>query len=541
MNNLELIRFTLINNAIKFGEGVGPQGNPWRWGIDTREILLHPQILSAASRLIWERIKKYNPTIVAGLELAAVPLLIGIAHEAYKDGNDNLRSVIVRKTSKEYGRLRTLEGALPKVNDRIVVVDDIVSAGQSIMKAVQLLRNTPGEIVAVAALLNFKRKGEVFINSTNIQFEFIYDLVDMGMKYRDIWENDLDIQLKWKAKVNNTSRRMIEGGPLIYKDKIYVPTDRWTFMILDLNGNIIKEFPLVEDRWKKGSRSVPIVYNEKVYFGAYGGGLYIYDIINDTLKNADVPDLVRIHSNPIVVDNKIIVTDETDDKPGGGIFCVDVDTLKTLWNVRAENYVVSTPTYIDEINAVVFGANDHRIYCIKVTSGKVLWQLYTGGEVKANIAYEDGKCYAGSFNGYIYCLNARDGSLVWKRKIGHRIFFNPIISHNYILVASDSHKFFALNKYTGDIVWISSFMSWSQGEGVLYQNMVFVGSADHYVYALEQTSGKIIWRYKTEDEVGCSLVIANDCLYVTSWDGYLYCFDLKNHKYKKASECQLKQ
>jgi orotate phosphoribosyltransferase len=526
MNDLEFTRNNIINKAIKFGEGVGQKKNIVRWIFDNREILLHPETLSQVSRLIWDTIRKYNPTVIAGLELAAIPLVIGVAQEAYKEGYTNIRSIIIRKKPKEYGRLRKLEGESIRVDDRVAVIDDIVSSGKSLMDAVKSLRNTPGDIVAAATLINFKRKGEVAIRSTGIPFEYIFNLIDMGMKYIDTWENELDIQLKWKTKVNNTSNRMLEGGPLIYKDKIYVPTDRWTFMILDMDGNIIQEFPLTEDQWKKGSRSVPVVYNDKVYFGAYGGGLYIFDIATDSLTNPDIPGLVRMHSAPVIIDDKIITTYETDDKPGGGIFCIDTDTLNTNWHFKAENYVVPPPTYIKDMNAVIFGSNDFRIYCIDISSGKVLWQLYTGGEVKAAITYEHGRCYAVSFNGYIYCLNANDGSLVWKRKLGHRIFFNPIIAKDYIYVGSDSHKFFALNKDTGNIVWIASFNKWCQGGACLYKDLIFVGSADNYVYALDQNTGKIKWRYKTEDEVSCFLMIANDCLYVTSWDGYLYCFDL---------------
>jgi orotate phosphoribosyltransferase len=530
VNDWEFVRSTIMNKAIKFGEGVGQRQNNVRWIIDNREILLQPEILSAASRLIWNKIKKYNPTVIAGPELAAVPLIIGVAQEAYRDGHCNVRAVIVRKEPKEYGRLRQLEGKVPEAGDRIIVIDDLVSSGKSIMQAVQIMRNTPGEVVAVASLINYKRKGEIAINSAAIPFEYTYDLNEMGMKYVDTWQNSLDFPLKWRAKVNNPSVRMIEGGPLIHEERIYVPTDRWSFMILDLNGSVINEFPLIQDKWKKGCRSVPMAHKGKVYFGAYGGGLYIYDIDGDILQNSNVPGLVRMHSNPTVVNNKLILTDETDDKPGGGIFCIDVDTLEVMWNVRAEDYVVTTPTYIEEMNTVIFGANDFRIYCLDISTGKVLWQFYTGGEVKGNIYYENGKCYAGSFSGYMFCVDVKDGSVIWKKKIGHRIFFDPIISHDYLYVASESHKIFALNKVSGEIVWVTSFNKWSQGHGVLYKDLLFVGSADSYVYALAQRTGEIKWRYKTEDEVGCYLVLADDCLYVTSWDGYLYCFDLRGYE-----------
>lgn len=532
MDDFTFIRSNIINTAIKFGEGTGKTLNVVRWIIDNREILLHPEILAAASRLIWDKIKKYTPTVVAGLEMAGVPLAIGVMYQAYSEGYTSLRTIIVRKEPKEYGRLRQIEGEALKSGDRVVIIDDIVSYGKTTFKAVQVLGETPAKVVAIVALLNYKRKGDLLLRSTDIPFDYVYDLIEMGMKYIEPWESKLDIPLQWKTKINHPTVRMIEGGPLIYNHRIYIPTDRCTFMVANMAGNILNEFPLAEDKYKKGSRSVPCVHNGKVYFGAYGGGLYIYDIASGTLTNPTIPNLVRIHSNPLIIGNCLIITDETNDKPGGGIFCLNVEDLSIIWHIKTQNYVVSTPTYIKATNTVVFGSNDYRIYCIDLSTGNILWQYYTGGEVKANIAYENGRCYAGSFSGYLYCLNVSDGSLIWRRKIGHRIFFNPIVSDNNVLIASDSHKFLAINKHSGNITWITSFKNWCQGQGELYKNLVFVGSADSFVYALCRETGQIKWRYKTEDEVGCFLVISDDRLYVTSWDGNLYCFDLAAMKSK---------
>lgn len=526
MDDFTLVRNSIMNTAIKFGEGTGKQLNIVRWIIDNREIILQPEILAAASRLLWNKIKKYNPTVVAGLEMAGIPLAIGVMQQAYSEGYTSLRTIIVRKEPKEYGRLRQLDGVSIKSDDRVVILDDIVSYGKTTLKAVQLLEHTSGEVVAIAALLNYKRTGDLALRSTNIPFEYICDLIEIGMKFIEPWENELEIPLKWKTKVNQPTVRMVEGGPLIYNKRIYLPTDRWTFEIIDMEGNILQELPLVEDKYKKGSRSVPCVYNNKIYFGAYGGGLYIYNVKDNTLFNPCIPGLVRIHSSPLIVGNMIIITDETNEKPGGGIFCINIDDLSINWYFKTESYVVSSPTYIEESNSVVFGSNDFRVYCVHIPTGKVVWQYYTGGEVKANATYKKGRCYVGSFSGEIYCLNAFDGTLIWKRKIGHKIFFNPIVLNDYVFIASDSHKFLCLDTYTGNIIWISSFKNWCQGQGVIYKDLLFVGSADSFVYALCVKTGKIKWRYKTEDEVACSLVIADDSLYVTSWDGYLFSFNL---------------
>jgi orotate phosphoribosyltransferase len=60
----------------------------------------------------------------------------------------------VRKEPKGHGREAWVEGYRPKEGDRVVIVEDVVSTGASLLRAVEKVREFGVEVVAATALLD---------------------------------------------------------------------------------------------------------------------------------------------------------------------------------------------------------------------------------------------------------------------------------------------------------------------------------------------------------------------------------------------------
>jgi orotate phosphoribosyltransferase len=60
----------------------------------------------------------------------------------------------VRKEPKGHGRGAWVEGTRLKIGDRVVVVEDVVSTGGSLLRAVDRIRDLGAEVVAATALLD---------------------------------------------------------------------------------------------------------------------------------------------------------------------------------------------------------------------------------------------------------------------------------------------------------------------------------------------------------------------------------------------------
>jgi orotate phosphoribosyltransferase len=98
-----------------------------------------------------------EPNLIKRAErLAGVPIG-GIAYAAVVALNLSKPLLYVRKEQKEHGRERRIEGLL-QPGDRVIVLDDVVTTGKSVLEAAEAVR-AEGGIVADAVVLLDRQQG----------------------------------------------------------------------------------------------------------------------------------------------------------------------------------------------------------------------------------------------------------------------------------------------------------------------------------------------------------------------------------------------
>src|SRR5438105_2414300 len=111
-------------------------------------------VSSEGARLIGEVLYDYtkslNAVAIGGLEVGAVPLTTA-AVMAYSYHGRQMEGFWVRAEVKDHGTQNNVEGHL-KPDSRVVIVDDVVTRGTSVMKAGAAVWKLSGEIVLVVAL-----------------------------------------------------------------------------------------------------------------------------------------------------------------------------------------------------------------------------------------------------------------------------------------------------------------------------------------------------------------------------------------------------
>ncbi|MCM8774661.1 MAG: orotate phosphoribosyltransferase [Candidatus Omnitrophica bacterium] len=106
--------------------------------IDVRRVSLSSRGIYLISQIIWDMIKKDNPTAIGGPTLGADPIVAGVCFLANQKGK-NLKGFIVRKEPKKYGRQNLIEGKELSKEDRIILVDDVATTGSSLINAISVL------------------------------------------------------------------------------------------------------------------------------------------------------------------------------------------------------------------------------------------------------------------------------------------------------------------------------------------------------------------------------------------------------------------
>ena len=106
--------------------------------VDCRVLMAHPGPRALVAQLAFDAMEHLPVDCVGGLELGAISISTAISDQAHRAGKD-WRTFVVRKQAKDHGTGKLLEGAA-QAGDRAVVVDDVLTSGGSVIKAVQATR-----------------------------------------------------------------------------------------------------------------------------------------------------------------------------------------------------------------------------------------------------------------------------------------------------------------------------------------------------------------------------------------------------------------
>lgn len=95
---------------------------------------------------------KLKPKAIGGLTLGADPIAIATAYHSYLKKNP-IEAFVIRKEPKQHGMKLQIEGNI-KAGDTVVIVDDVVTTGQSTIRAIEIAERAKLKIIAVIILLD---------------------------------------------------------------------------------------------------------------------------------------------------------------------------------------------------------------------------------------------------------------------------------------------------------------------------------------------------------------------------------------------------
>ena len=335
------LRNGLLNSSLKLGEGVGKSGEPSSWLLDCREVLLTGHYLHYAGRLLWERLRPYQPEMVGGMTMAADPLTIACSMRPWAD-NYPLKAFTIRKEPKAYGLRKCVKGPPIQHGTRIVLLDDLVSSGKTLQKALEALEPFHPKVVAVGVLINFQRVGAKWLQEQKLPLEFLFTLSDLGIAMRSP-SGGATGKLRWIWELLNTGKYSIpKSSPCIEQNKIFVGSDNGFLLSLTLDGKECWRYPVRDI--VQGIHSSPLVHEGKVYFGAYDGFVYCLDAVNGALM-WEVQRGQWISSSPAVdPKSNLIFIGIGYGKAGGSLVAPEAKTGKLVWELKATHHMLSSPS-----------------------------------------------------------------------------------------------------------------------------------------------------------------------------------------------------
>lgn len=118
---------------------------------DNRLTISYPKIRTAIAKGIAELISEKYPKV----EVIAGTATAGIPHAAWIAAELDLPLVYVRSKPKDHGRGKQIEGVLHP-GAKTVVIDDLLSTGGSVLKAVKAAQNEGADVLGVGAIFSYQ-------------------------------------------------------------------------------------------------------------------------------------------------------------------------------------------------------------------------------------------------------------------------------------------------------------------------------------------------------------------------------------------------
>ena len=167
--SLSLIR----NSALKIGDYILHSGKKSPYYVDLRQSISDPIAMdwigNSLARIVINEIGKTKVDKIMGVPTAGVPFATIVSQKL------SIPMLYYRKERKEHGVRKKIEGNMER-NDRIVMIDDLITTGQSVIDAAEAARDQGGIVSELVVLLDREQGGRDHIRNRSIEPHVLFEI-----------------------------------------------------------------------------------------------------------------------------------------------------------------------------------------------------------------------------------------------------------------------------------------------------------------------------------------------------------------------------
>jgi len=150
--------------------------------VNCKMTTLNAEATLLIGRIFYEKVRLLGITAIGGLTQGADPIAVATAMTSGMEGK-GINAFVVRKVAKEHGLKKLIEGDVHP-GDKVVVVDDVITTGQSTIDAIDRARNEGLQVVKAVVLVDRQEGGRENIEKKGLQVEAIFTINDLMEKYK---------------------------------------------------------------------------------------------------------------------------------------------------------------------------------------------------------------------------------------------------------------------------------------------------------------------------------------------------------------------
>ncbi len=176
----DALRRHVLEHALRTGTFTLKSGRTSSWFLDAKQTACRPDGILLVADAALEVIPP-DADAIGGLTMGADPVAYGIAAVAATRGRP-LRSFSIRKEAKDHGIVGRVAGAL-QPDDRVVITEDAVTRGTSIMEAVEVVQAFGARPIAIVVIVDRGGTCAAMAAAAGIPFHALLTAPDLGYEY----------------------------------------------------------------------------------------------------------------------------------------------------------------------------------------------------------------------------------------------------------------------------------------------------------------------------------------------------------------------
>lgn len=170
--------------AYKEGDFTLSSGQRSTYYINGKQVTLNAEGALAIGRILLSMLPE-DTAAIAGLTLGADPIVSAVSVVSAYEGRP-IPALIIRKEAKGHGTQAYIEGPTLPEGSKVVVLEDVVTTGQSAMKAVNRLRDAGYIVEQVISLIDRQQGGAEFYASVELDFQAVFTIQDLQTRTQEL-------------------------------------------------------------------------------------------------------------------------------------------------------------------------------------------------------------------------------------------------------------------------------------------------------------------------------------------------------------------
>jgi orotate phosphoribosyltransferase len=128
-------------------------------------------IANALTRIIINEIGREKIDKILGVPTAGIPFATVVSQKL------GLPLIYYRQARKEHGVRKKIEGILER-NDRVLIVDDLITTGESVIEGSEVIRDQGGVVNELVVLLDREQGGQENLRASRIEPHVLFKISD---------------------------------------------------------------------------------------------------------------------------------------------------------------------------------------------------------------------------------------------------------------------------------------------------------------------------------------------------------------------------